>query len=140
MKCKEMTCSLPLGRHSSMLSFGHWSFTLPLNLILKAASYTPMRFRFFFLLSLLLGIFSSQQAFGTHIRAGEIIAERISVQTLTYRITVVEYTDTRSSVIFGPGEIDFGDGRKVSLNTESDVSSVEPLGNQVEKNTFIVTH
>jgi hypothetical protein len=51
----------------------------------------------FFLLS------SLSSAWATHIRAGEIIAERISVQTLTYRITVVGYTDTRSSVVFGPG-------------------------------------
>src|SRR5690554_2377593 len=140
MKCKEMTCSQALGRHS-ILSSGHWSLTLPLNIILKAVSCTQMKFRCSFLLLLSVGFFLSfQQASATHIRAGEIIAERISVQTLTYRITVVGYTDTRSSVIFGPGIIDFGDGREVSLNTESDVATVEPLGNQVEKNTFIVTH
>src|SRR5690606_36680701 len=81
---------------------------------------------------------SFHQAQATHIRAGEIIAERISVQTLTYRITVVGYTDTGSSVIFGPGEINFGDGRKEVLNTESEVSTVESLGNETEKNTFII--
>lgn len=79
-------------------------------------------------------------AWATHIRAGEIIAERISVQTLTYRITVVGYTDTRSSVIFGPGLINFGDGREVQLNTESDFSTVEDLGDMIEKNTFVITH
>ncbi|MFC0264319.1 T9SS type B sorting domain-containing protein [Fontibacter flavus] len=78
--------------------------------------------------------------FATHIRAGEITAERVNTQSLTYRITVVGYTDTRSNVIFGPGDIDFGDGREVSLNTESDVVVVEPLGNQIEKNTFVITH
>ncbi|WP_394366589.1 T9SS type B sorting domain-containing protein [Cyclobacterium salsum] len=76
----------------------------------------------------------------THIRAGEIIAERISTQTLTYRITVVGYTDTRSTVVFGPGEIDFGDGRSEVLNTESDITEVENLGNNIEKNTFVITH
>ena len=86
---------------------------------------------------LLAGISS---AWATHIRAGEIIAERISVQTLTYRITVVGYTDTRSSVDFGPGLVNFGDGREVQLNTESDIFLVEPLGNQIEKNTFVITH
>lgn len=81
------------------------------------------------------------ESFATHIRAGEIIAERISVQTLTYRITVVGYTDTRSSVIFGPGTINFGDGRIVEgLNTESAFSLVEDLGNQIEKNTFVIEH
>lgn len=76
----------------------------------------------------------------THIRAGEIIAERISTQTLTYRITVVGYTDTRSTVVFGPGEIDFGDGRSEVLNTESDFNLTENLGNNIEKNVFVITH
>jgi gliding motility-associated-like protein len=91
----------------------------------------------FFLTFLILGI---SNAWATHIRAGEIIAERISVQTLTYRIIVVGYTDTRSSVIFGPGTINFGDGREDQLNTESDFSLVESLGDQIEKNTFVISH
>jgi hypothetical protein len=90
-----------------------------------------------FLVYLLIGISS---AWATHIRAGEIIAERVNVQTLEYRITVVGYTDTRSSVIFGPGVINFGDGREVRLDTESDFSRVEDLGDQIEKNTFVITH
>ncbi|WP_297335365.1 gliding motility-associated C-terminal domain-containing protein [Algoriphagus sp.] len=90
-----------------------------------------------FTIFFLLGISS---AWATHIRAGEIIAERISVQTLTYRITVVGYTDTRSNVVFGPGTINFGDGREEQLNTESSFSTVESLGNQIEKNTFVIEH
>ncbi len=83
-----------------------------------------------FFIYLILG---TSAAYATHIRAGEIIAERISVQTLTYRITVVGYTDTRSSVVFGPGTINFGDGREEQLNTQSDFSLVEDLGDQIEK-------
>lgn len=84
---------------------------------------------------------SLTQSYATHIRAGEIIAERVSVQTLTYKITVVGYTDTRSSVIFGPGSINFGDGTEdVQLNTEADFNFVESVGNQIEKNTFVITH
>lgn len=90
-----------------------------------------------FLLFLIAGLTPS---WATHIRAGEIIAERVSSQNLTYKITVVGYTDTRSSVIFGPGTIQFGDGRQVELQTESDFSLVESLGNQIEKNTFVITH
>ncbi|HLT08332.1 MAG TPA: hypothetical protein VK014_12450, partial [Cyclobacteriaceae bacterium] len=98
-----------------------------------------MRIRY--LLLFFIGFLATlHQARATHIRAGEIIAERISVQTLTYRITVVGYTDTGSSVIFGPGEINFGDGRKEVLNTESEVSTVESLGNEIEKHTFIIIH
>lgn len=98
-----------------------------------------MRFRYSLLI--IIGFLATvHQAMATHIRAGEIIAERISVQALTYRITVVGYTDTGSSVIFGPGEINFGDGRTEVLNTESEVSTVESLGNQIEKHTFIIIH
>ena len=58
----------------------------------------------YFLLGLMALMLSYGTLYATHIRAGEIIAERVSTQTLTYKITVVGYTDTRSSVIFGPGK------------------------------------
>ncbi|MBS9522915.1 gliding motility-associated C-terminal domain-containing protein [Litoribacter alkaliphilus] len=99
-----------------------------------------MKFRSLFFLTLCFLFAIQYQASATHIRAGEIIAERISTQSLTYRITVVGYTDTGSQVRFGPGNINFGDGTTVQLNTESDISFSEPLGNQIEKNTFVVTH
>lgn len=99
-----------------------------------------MKIKSILFIALTFLIFVSHKAMATHIRAGEITAERVSIQNLTYRITVVGYTDTRSSVIFGPGDIDFGDGREVRLNTESDFVLVEPLGNQIEKNTFVITH
>ncbi|AWW32293.1 gliding motility-associated C-terminal domain-containing protein [Echinicola strongylocentroti] len=100
-----------------------------------------MKCKAFLLLSTILFFIGLQQSMATHIRAGEIIAERISTQSLTYRITVVGYTDTRSSVVFGPGRIEFGDGRVVeNLNTESEFSTVESLGNQIEKNVFVITH
>src|SRR5690554_7486572 len=90
----------------------------------KKSKYNQMRFRYLFFI--LVGFLAAvNDALATHIRAGEIIAERISVQALTYRITVVGYTDTNSSVIFGPGEINFGDGREEVLNTESEVRSEE---------------
>ena len=57
----------------------------------------------FFLLSI-------YQAKATHIRAGEITAELISCQNYTYRFTITGYTDLGSDVIFGGGEINYGDG------------------------------
>lgn len=99
-----------------------------------------MKIRYLLLITISILFAGLKKAAATHIRAGEIIAERVSTQTLTYRITVVGYTDTRSNVVFGPGRINFGDGREVTLNTESDIVLVEPLGNQIEKNTFVVTH
>jgi hypothetical protein len=95
----------------------------------------------FFLLSTLLLFLTANSVWATHIRAGEIIAERVSVQTLTYRITVVGYTDTQSPVEFGPGFIDFGDGTEpVALNTKADFTTVETLGPGIEKVTFVITH
>lgn len=50
----------------------------------------------------------------THIRSGEITLERISNTSLTYRITVTIYRDTRSGVQIGEGgggaTFSFGDG------------------------------
>ena len=99
-----------------------------------------MKLKIYFILFSIAFFSALDTAWATHIRAGEIIAERISVQTLTYRITVVGYTDTRSSVVFGPGRINFGDGREEQLNTKSDFSLVEDLGDLIEKNTFVITH
>jgi len=99
-----------------------------------------MKLKIYFALFFITFFSALTTAWATHIRAGEIIAERISVQTLTYRITVVGYTDTRSSVVFGPGRINFGDGREEQLNTKSDFSLVEDLGDLIEKNTFVITH
>lgn len=99
-----------------------------------------MKLRLSLIVVFLLILSASFPSMATHIRAGEITAERVSTQALTYRITVVGYTDTRSNVIFGPGDINFGDGREVRLNTESDFVTVESLGNQIEKNTFVITH
>jgi gliding motility-associated-like protein len=99
-----------------------------------------MKLKIYFILFSIVFFSSLNFTWATHIRAGEIIAERISVQTLTYRITVVGYTDTRSSVTFGPGRINFGDGREEQLNTKSDFSLVEDLGDLIEKNTFVITH
>ncbi len=99
-----------------------------------------MKLKIYFVLFSIVFFSTLNSTWATHIRAGEIIAERISVQTLTYRITVVGYTDTRSSVVFGPGRINFGDGREEQLNTKSDFSLVEDLGDLIEKNTFVITH
>lgn len=62
----------------------------------------------------LLVIAGANQAWATHLRAGEIIVERVNCQSLTFRITVTVYTNTGSSVLFGGriGEediLDFGD-------------------------------
>jgi len=104
-------------------------------LTIRLVTLTDMKLKIYFFFFVLAFFSTFSGSWATHIRAGEIIAERISVQTLTYRITVVGYTDTRSSVVFGPGRINFGDGREEQLNTKSDFSLVEDLGDLIEKNT-----
>ena len=66
--------------------------------------------KFIFISLALVYLFSDVNA--THIRAGEIIAKRISSTSLTYEFTIIGYTDTGSEVEFGGGKFDFG-GLKV---------------------------
>jgi len=72
----------------------------------------------FLAFSLIVSLFlSSNRAFATHLRAGEITAERISNTSLTYRITLTTYTDevngrsaneAQEDVDFYPGFINNG--------------------------------
>ncbi|KPM48760.1 T9SS type B sorting domain-containing protein [Jiulongibacter sediminis] len=65
----------------------------------------------------LLSFIIAQRAFATHLRAGEITAERISNTSLTYRVTLTTYTDeingrsaneAQEDVDFFPGFINNG--------------------------------
>jgi gliding motility-associated-like protein len=67
--------------------------------------------RFFTILTVLV-LLVSTNALATHLRAGEITAQRISTTSLTYRITITTYTDEingksvndlQQSVFFFPG-------------------------------------
>ena len=93
--------------------------------------------------SLVLGfsfLFSSE-LYSTHIRAGEIIAKRISTTSLTYEFTIIGYTDTGSEVEFGGGKFDFGDGNIIEVLDESALSSQKILlENQVALNLYKVIH
>ena len=92
-----------------------------------------------FLTSLLVA--TSEAGYATHIRAGEIIAERESCQSLTYTITVIGYVDTGSDVDFGNGIIDFGFGDPIELNTESAFSEEVIINADAEiaRSTFKIT-
>jgi len=90
---------------------------------------------------LLLSIcFLINKANATHIRAGEIIAVRTSTSTLTYRFSIIGYTDTGSSVEFGGGEIDFGDGTTISIEEGADFGETIPLGDDIAYNIFEIEH
>ncbi|WP_420581191.1 gliding motility-associated C-terminal domain-containing protein [Reichenbachiella sp.] len=85
-------------------------------------------------------LFCFEEAIATHIRAGEIVAVRTSNSSLTYRFTVIGYTDTGSSVVFGGGEIDFGDGTVLNLAEYAEVSGSSPLEDEVAYNYFEISH
>tara|TARA_B100000902_G_scaffold399280_1_gene469402 strand:+ start:6072 stop:8906 length:2835 start_codon:yes stop_codon:yes gene_type:complete len=86
-------------------------------------------------------IFYPAELYSTHIRAGEIIAKRISSTSLTYEFTIIGYTDTGSEVEFGGGKFDFGDGNVIEVLDESVLSSQKILlENQVALNLFKVIH
>ncbi|WP_422362365.1 gliding motility-associated C-terminal domain-containing protein [Reichenbachiella sp.] len=84
--------------------------------------------------------FCFEKALATHIRAGEIVAVRTSNSSLTYRFTVIGYTDTGSSVVFGGGEIDFGDGTVLNLADNAEASGTTPLEDEVAYNYFEISH
>ncbi len=91
-------------------------------------------------LLLLSGI--SAKLHATHIRAGEIIARLVSCQSLTYEFTIVGYEDTGSDVEFGNGEIFFGHGEPVNLDTENDFFRRDIISGEdlIRKSTFVITH
>ncbi len=93
----------------------------------------------FTLLALLFisGVFGP--LYGTHIRAGEITATLIDCQTYSYQFTITGYTDTGSQVQFGGGEINFGDGTVIRLDTR-DFNLKQDLGNEVAINIFLENH
>ena len=86
---------------------------------------------------IILSFFSEVKA--THIRAGEVTADLISCQNFTYRFTITGYTDLGSDVIFGGGEINYGDGVIETFETgEFDV--FEDLGDLRAINIYFKDH
>ena len=102
-----------------------------------------MRFNFKWVvvgLVLVVGTYSNTKA--THIRAGEITLERISCQSLAFRITITGWVDLESTVEFGGGFLDFGDGSD-PINLREDATIVvdkQDLGGNVGITQFIIEH
>lgn len=90
----------------------------------------------FLLLSICAG-----DVFATHLRAGEIIATRVSCTALTFRITVIVYIDTESGVHFGgPGEyLHFGDSAVVEI-PDTGTTPRPDLGPNMGMATFTIDH
>lgn len=80
-------------------------------------------------------------ALATHLRAGEIIATRVSCSSLTFRITITVYIDTESGVHFGgPGEIlHFGDSAVIEV-PETNTTDRPDLGQNMGIASFTIEH
>ncbi|MBX2945908.1 MAG: gliding motility-associated C-terminal domain-containing protein [Cyclobacteriaceae bacterium] len=94
------------------------------------------------LVFLLLQVIHVHDALATHLRAGQIVATRISCTGLTFRITVTVYTNTGSPVLFG-GEmdyLDFGDGTPPKLVPETPNIIDPALGQGVGTASFTIEH
>ena len=93
--------------------------------------------KIFFLSLFSLAVFSAK---ATHIRAGEVIAERISA--LTYKFTFFGYRD-QDGVLFGQGQFSFGDGEIFGDDQNEQIPwspNIVNLGNGVERWEFSLTH
>ena len=62
----------------------------------------------------LIHFFCLEAVNASHIRAGEVIARRISNLTFEYEFTFIGYRDTDTGIDFGGGNFDFGDGTVIS--------------------------
>ncbi|MTI22170.1 gliding motility-associated C-terminal domain-containing protein [Fulvivirga sp. RKSG066] len=104
----------------------------------KVKNFRGVSFLISFFLLLTVGVF--QKAEATHLRAGEIIVERVSCQALIFRITIRVYTDTGSEVRFGEGFLDFGDGSDPVVLPQIENTSRPDLGDEVATAEFTIEH
>ncbi len=82
--------------------------------------------------------FSFAQA--THILGGEITYERVPNTTYRVMITVTCYTNDDSSIEFGGGMLDFGDGDSERLDYYNVVTTELYPNSNISKNVFQIQH
>ena len=93
-----------------------------------------LMYSIFFCFAFLL--YFSHNASATHVRAGDLTAERISDVSLTYRITAIIYTDDAGVPPDPEIEFDFGTGETRMVSRLSGVS----IGNSTTRNTYTTTY
>lgn len=96
----------------------------------------------YFILSFILITGISQSSDATHLRAGEIIVERVSCNSLTFRITVTVFTNTlNTNVLFGGDDdwLDFGDGKRMLIPEQENIQRPD-LGEGIATASFTITH
>jgi gliding motility-associated-like protein len=83
-------------------------------------------------------LFSGLVTQATHIRAGDLTAERISTNGLTYRFTLTIYRDMGGVVADPSITMEFGDGNSATVSITS--QSILPGGTNTEVITYVTTH
>lgn len=105
-----------------------------------------MNFKRTSLIAILLLLFWGAEAWATHIRAGEIVAVRISQSSLRFRFTLIIYSDTGSGVQVGEGgTFNFGDGRVIEggrqiMIEEATFFDEQLIGNETRRTIFEFEH
>lgn len=96
--------------------------------------------------AILFLLFLGVEAWATHIRAGEIVAVRISQSSLRFRFTLILYSDTGSGVQVGEGgTFNFGDGRIIEggrqiLIEQATFFDEQLIGNETRRTIFEFEH
>lgn len=86
---------------------------------------------------IILGLFFSISGYGTHIKAGEFSARRLSGSSLSYEITLTLYYNTNGTTVDNDiVNIQFGDGDAQNVGRISKTN----VGNNTTKNVFVVNH
>lgn len=89
-----------------------------------------------FLLTLHVLLISFSGVHGTHIKAGEIKAERTSTTALTYRFTLSLYTNDAAGIDQSLATMNFGDGSSAQVSRQTLLF----LGNGTSQNLFVFFH
>jgi len=97
-----------------------------------------------YLMLFLVAFFVAKNSSATHLRAGEVIVERLNCNDLTFQITVVVYLDSKSHTPFGgtsfvDGSIIFGDGSTVVI-PETQATLRPDLGIDISIATYTIAH
>jgi hypothetical protein len=96
----------------------------------------------YFFLSVILITGISFSSYATHLRAGEITVERVSCNSLTFRITVTVFTNTiNTNVLFGGEDdwLEFGDGQRMLIPEQENIPRPD-LGEGIATASFTHEH
>lgn len=107
----------------------------------KSINFNYLNYRWLCLL--LVGhiwlLFSSENAFATHLRAGEITTVRDPTDPLKFKVTLTLYTDKKSPVTQPEAVINFGDGTSETVQRTS-YSLVSALADSTGINYYVTYH